>query len=89
MGQVLNKLENLTLKTIVIGTVIDPPLYAIDVLSDGDLVVQDIEGNEATYTFNDDSNAVHSHFPYRLEMRVRLVVTAGTTIGVNDLIGLH
>lgn len=85
----MNTLENLTLKPFTIGEVIDPPLQAIDVLSNGDLVVEDIEGNQATYTFNNSSNTVYSNFPYRLEMRIRQIIASGTTIGASDLIGLH
>jgi len=87
MSQVFDKQNNLTTQTIVIGTDCDPTLRAIDVLGEGDLVVQDIEGNNATYTFN--VTTLNTLLPYRLELRVKQVVTAGTTVAVGDLIGLH
>ena len=82
-------LKNLTLSTIVLDAVADPTLRAIDVLEDGTLKVEDIEGNTVTYTFNDDTNAVHSVFPDRLELRIAKVFDTGTTVPIASLIGLH
>ena len=81
--------NNLTVAPIVLDAVSDPTLSAIDVLEDGTLRLEDIEGTVVDYVFNDAANDVHSNFPYRIELRIRKVLTAGTTIPLGSLIGLH
>ena len=70
---------------------------AIDVLAEGDLFVEDIEGNTLHYTF--DVSTLNTPLPYRLELRIRKIIgdgagsvgdgSTGTDIALADLIVLH
>lgn len=80
---------NLTIRPFALSdtAILDPSLKAIDIMADGDVKVQDIEGNDQVYTIPDVAGG--GRFPYRLYLRIQKVYTTDTTIGVTDLIGLH
>jgi hypothetical protein len=58
-------------------------LRGIDIFADGDLHVTDIDGNEATVTFTNVAPFV------RWVLQIRTIHTTGTTISIDDLVGLR
>jgi hypothetical protein len=58
-------------------------LRAIDIFADGDLHITDVEGNEKTVTFTGVAPC------FRWVIQISKVHTTGTTIGIDDLVGLH
>ncbi len=70
--------------------VMSPTLRGIDVLGAGVVVVEDIEGNEQTYVFNDfdATGNAYATFPRRLKGRFRRLLS-DTTVDLSNLIALH
>jgi hypothetical protein len=66
-------------------------IQAIDILSEGNLTIVDIEGNSRTYSFAafDATGGEFTTFPYRLEVRARRIVSSTTTVPDADIIVLH
>lgn len=75
-------------------------LNAIDVLAPGTLVVDDIEGNRAIYTFAAPTGTTaYSNFPHRVSLQIAKVVgngsgavgngTTGTNLTFAQLVCLH
>ena len=58
-------------------------LRGIDIFSDGDLSITDIEGETVTVTIPDTA------IPFRWVVQIRTVNTSGTTIAASDLLGLR
>ena len=67
--------------------VLDPPLKAIDIMAEGDLKIQDIEGNDQVYVF--PVAAAGGAYPFRLHLLIQKVYDTGTDIPIAGLIGLH
>ncbi len=94
-------LRNLTVQpNLAYDADLEPPLRAIDVLTEGQLQVMDIEGNTVSYPLVAylDAAGEYTTFPFRLEMNILRIIGDGagsvgtapeTDIALNQLVGLH
>ena len=93
--------DNLTVKALAYDATLDPTLRGIDILKAGTLVIEDIEGNNATYVFSAfvAAGGEYTVFPYRLKLRIAKIIgdgsgsigvaPNGTDITLANMVGLH